>query len=187
MCTWISHADVGDGRRRSRCQAGVLIRSAEAIEAMEKVDPLVVDKTGTLTEGKPRLLRVLTARGLSQDEMLLAASSVEPSSEHPLSAAIVQGARERGVKPQPVAGFASFTGGGVIGKLINVKSPSANRPSCNSAVLTAPERSNQSPPNFRSKVTPSSSRDRGQLCGRSGPGRSIEPSTPEAHCATASA
>jgi len=105
---------VGIGRG---AQAGVLIRSAEAIEVMEKVNTLVVDKTGTLTEGKPRLQRVVTAQGFSQDELLLAASSVEQRSEHPLAAAVVYGARERGVRPQPVADFTSVTGGGVSGKL----------------------------------------------------------------------
>src|SRR5205814_4641478 len=85
---------VGVGRG---AQAGVLIRNAEAIEVMEKVNTLVVDKTGTLTEGRPRLARVVTAQGFSQDELLLAASSVEQNSEHPLAAAVVQGARERGI------------------------------------------------------------------------------------------
>jgi Cu+-exporting ATPase len=105
---------VGVGRG---AHAGVLIRNAEAIEAMERVDTLVVDKTGTLTEGKPRLVRVVTAQGLSEKELLLAASSVEQGSEHPLATAVVQGARERGVTPERVADFSSVTGGGVTGKL----------------------------------------------------------------------
>jgi len=105
---------VGVGRG---AQAGVLIRNAEAIEVMEKVDTLVVDKTGTLTEGKPRLVAVLAAEGFNENELLLAAASVEQNSEHPLAAAVVQGAKEREVQPQPIADFASITGGGVIGKL----------------------------------------------------------------------
>jgi len=105
---------VGVGRG---AQAGVLIRNAEAIEMMAKVTNVVVDKTGTLTEGKPRLVRVVTAQGLSQDEVLLAASSVEANSEHPLAAAVVQGARARGIKPQAVADFISVTGGGVTAML----------------------------------------------------------------------
>jgi len=105
---------VGVGRG---AQSGVLIRHAEAIEVLEKVDTLVVDKTGTLTEGKPRLVAVLTAEGFDENELLLAAASVEQHSEHPLASAIVQGAKERGVKLQPVADFASITGGGVTGKL----------------------------------------------------------------------
>ncbi len=105
---------VGVGRD---AQSGVLIRNAEAMEMMGKVGTVVVDKTGTLTEGKPRLLRVFTAQGLSQDELLLVASSVEQNSEHPLAAAVVQGARERGIKPQAVTDFASVTGGGVTARL----------------------------------------------------------------------
>jgi Cu+-exporting ATPase len=105
---------VGVGRG---AQSGVLIRHAEAIEVLEKVDTLVVDKTGTLTEGKPRLVAVLTAEGFDENELLLAAASVEQHSEHPLASAIVQGAKERGVKLQPIADFASITGGGVMGKL----------------------------------------------------------------------
>ena len=105
---------VGVGRG---AQSGVLIRDAEAIEMMEKVGTVVVDKTGTLTEGKPRLTQVLPVNGVREDELLLAAASVERNSEHPLAAAIVHGAKERGVKPQAVAGFQSITGGGVVGKL----------------------------------------------------------------------
>ena len=105
---------VGVGRG---AQSGVLIRNAEAIEMMEKVTTLVVDKTGTLTEGKPRLTQVLPVNGVSEDELLLAAASVEQNSEHPLASAIVQGAKERGVKAQPVTDFTSVTGGGVVGKL----------------------------------------------------------------------
>jgi Cu+-exporting ATPase len=105
---------VGVGRG---AQAGVLIRNAEAIEVLEKVTTLVVDKTGTLTEGKPRLLQVIPANGVREGELLLAAASVEQNSEHPLAAAVVQGAKERGVKLQSVNDFASVTGGGVIGKL----------------------------------------------------------------------
>lgn len=105
---------VGVGRG---AQAGVLIRNAEAIEVMEKVNTLVVDKTGTLTEGKPRLVAVSAAEGFDERELLSAAASIEQNSEHPLAAAIVQGAKARGVKPQAISDFASITGGGVIGKL----------------------------------------------------------------------
>ena len=105
---------VGVGRG---AQSGVLIRNAEAIETMQKVTTLVVDKTGTLTEGKPRLTQVLPADGVSEEDLLLAAASVEQNSEHPLAAAIVNGAKERGVKAQSVTDFSSITGGGVVGKL----------------------------------------------------------------------
>ena len=105
---------VGVGRG---AQAGVLIRSAEAIEIMEKVTVLVVDKTGTLTEGKPRLVEIISADGVSERDLLIAAASVEQSSEHPLAAAVVHGAKDRGASPQPVSDFQSFTGGGVMGSL----------------------------------------------------------------------
>ena len=93
---------VGIGRG---AQAGVLIRNAEAMEVMERVTTVVVDKTGTLTEGKPRLTQVIPANGVSEDDLLIAAASVEKNSEHPLAAAIVRGAKERGVKLQAVDGF----------------------------------------------------------------------------------
>jgi Cu+-exporting ATPase len=105
---------VGIGRG---AQAGVLIRNAEAMEVMEKVTTVVVDKTGTLTEGKPRLTQIIPVNGVTEDELLLMAASVEQNSEHPLAAAIVRGAKERNVKLQPVADFNSITGGGVVGKI----------------------------------------------------------------------
>jgi P-type Cu+ transporter len=105
---------VGVGRG---AQEGILIRNAEAIERMEKVTTLVVDKTGTLTEGKPRLTRIVPLNGFNEDDLLVAAASVEQNSEHPLASAIVQGAIERGAKPRPVHDFVSVTGGGVVGKL----------------------------------------------------------------------
>ena len=95
--------------------AGVLFRNAEALETMEKVDTLVVDKTGTLTEGKPRLQVVVTADGIDEEELLRLAASLEQGSEHPLASAIVAGAVERGVRPVAAAEFASRTGRGVAG------------------------------------------------------------------------
>jgi Cu+-exporting ATPase len=103
---------VGVGRG---AQAGVLIKKAEAMELMEKVRTLVVDKTGTLTEGRPRLTTMVPADSISEEELLAAAASVEQNSEHPLAAAIVNGAKERGVKPPAVTDFQSTTGGGVTG------------------------------------------------------------------------
>jgi Cu+-exporting ATPase len=105
---------VGVGRG---AQEGVLIKNAEALETMEKVDTLIVDKTGTLTEGKPRLVRIVTTNGLTEEEVLSAAASVEQSSEHPLAMAIVQGARGRKITPDKGVGFQSTTGGGVVGKV----------------------------------------------------------------------
>jgi Cu+-exporting ATPase len=97
--------------------AGVLIKSAEALERMEKVDTLVVDKTGTLTEGKPRVTAIVAAAGLSEAEILPLAASLERSSEHPLAAAIVQAAKDRGLTLREPTEFASVTGKGVTGKI----------------------------------------------------------------------
>ncbi|MFL5283634.1 MAG: heavy metal translocating P-type ATPase, partial [Rhodopila sp.] len=95
--------------------AGVLIRSAGALERLEKVDTLVVDKTGTLTEGKPKVVAVVPAAGLSENEILRLAASLERSSEHPLAAAIVAAAQERTLSLEEPAAFASVTGKGVSG------------------------------------------------------------------------
>jgi len=97
--------------------AGILIKSAEALERMEKVDTLVVDKTGTLTEGKPRVTAIVPAAGLSETEILPLAASLERSSEHPLAAAIVAAARDRNASIQEPTNFASVTGKGVTGKI----------------------------------------------------------------------
>ncbi|MGE5049786.1 MAG: copper-translocating P-type ATPase, partial [Deltaproteobacteria bacterium] len=103
---------VGTGRGAG---AGVLIRNAEALETMEKVDTLVLDKTGTLTEGKPRLVTVEALDGATGPEVLRLAASLENASEHPLAHAVVEGARERGATTAGVTEFASTTGGGVTG------------------------------------------------------------------------
>src|SRR6202522_1782804 len=97
--------------------AGVLIKSAEALERMEKVNTLVVDKTGTLTEGKPRVTAIVAAAGLVEAEILPLAASLEKSSEHPLAAAIVMAANDRGVATKEPTDFASVTGKGVTGKI----------------------------------------------------------------------
>jgi Cu+-exporting ATPase len=94
---------------------GVLFRSAEAIEELRKVDTLVVDKTGTLTEGRPALVSVEPANGFAEDELLRLAASVERGSEHPLATAIVRGAQARGVTPAAPADFTSVPGRGVRG------------------------------------------------------------------------
>jgi Cu+-exporting ATPase len=103
---------VGTGRGAGE---GILIRNAEALEVLAKVDTLVVDKTGTLTEGKPKLTRVVAAEGFDEDEVLRIAASLERGSEHPLAGAILAGARERGVQLGEVTGFESVTGMGVRG------------------------------------------------------------------------
>jgi Cu+-exporting ATPase len=103
---------VGTGRG---AEAGVLIRNAEALELLEKVTALVVDKTGTLTEGKPRLVTVAPQAGSDEAGLLRLAASLEHVSEHPLAAAIVAGARERGASLADVSDFESITGQGVVG------------------------------------------------------------------------
>jgi Cu+-exporting ATPase len=97
--------------------AGVLIKNAEALERFEKVDTLVVDKTGTLTEGKPKVVAVVPADGFDEATVLSLGASLERSSEHPLAAAIVAAARDRSLAMQDVADFASVTGKGVTGKV----------------------------------------------------------------------
>ena len=105
---------VGTGRG---AMAGVLIKNAEGLELMEKVDTLIVDKTGTLTEGKPRLTVVKAAPGHDEAAVLRFAAALERASEHPLAAAIVAGAGERSITPPAAAEFRSITGKGVVGRV----------------------------------------------------------------------
>ncbi|CAN5497645.1 heavy metal translocating P-type ATPase [soil metagenome] len=103
---------VGRGARE-----GVLVKNAEALERLEKVTTLVVDKTGTLTEGKPKLTDVLPADGLDANEFLKLAASLEQNSEHPLASAIVLGAKDRGITLEAATDFRSVAGGGVAGTI----------------------------------------------------------------------
>jgi P-type Cu+ transporter len=105
---------VGVGKGASM---GVLIKNAEALERFEKIDTLVVDKTGTLTEGKPRVVAVLPAQDFDEDTILSLSASLEQASEHPLAAAIVTAAIERGVKIDAVREFRSITGKGITGTI----------------------------------------------------------------------
>jgi len=105
---------VGVGRG---AQAGVLIKNAEALERMEKVDTLVVDKTGTLTEGKPKVVAIVPAEGFSETDILRLAATVERASEHPLADAIVRSAKERNLDLGMVDEFDSPTGKGATGKV----------------------------------------------------------------------
>ncbi len=103
---------VGVGRG---AQEGVLVKNAEALERLEHVTTLVVDKTGTLTEGKPKLMDVLPTGGFDGKDLLRLAASLEQGSEHPLAAAIVQGAKDQGLAIEAVTDFRSVTAGGVLG------------------------------------------------------------------------
>jgi Cu+-exporting ATPase len=105
---------VGVGRG---AQAGVLIKNAEALERFEKVDTLVIDKTGTLTEGKPKVTAVVPAAGMADDDLLRLAASLERGSEHPLAAAIVKAAEEKKIALASAADFDSPTGKGVVGTI----------------------------------------------------------------------
>jgi Cu+-exporting ATPase len=103
---------VGTGKGAT---AGILIKNAEALEIMEKVNVLVVDKTGTLTEGRPRLASVLALPGFDEQRVLRLAASLERASEHPLAAAIIQGAEQQGIKLGTTVDFDAVTGKGVVG------------------------------------------------------------------------
>ena len=105
---------VGTGRG---AQSGVLIKNAEALERLEDIDTVVVDKTGTLTEGKPKLADVVVSPGFDETTVLRLASGLEKGSEHPLAAAIVRGATDRGLSIPAAAEFSSHTGKGVSGKV----------------------------------------------------------------------
>jgi len=105
---------VGTGRGAGE---GVLISNAEALEILEKVDTLVVDKTGTLTEGKPKLTDLISTEGVKDAELLEAAASLEKASEHPLAAAILAAAKEKNIELVAIEGFQSVTGKGVRGTL----------------------------------------------------------------------
>lgn len=105
---------VGVGRG---AQDGILIRNAEALEALASIDTIVFDKTGTLTQGKPKLVSVVPSSGFTEDEVVSLAASLEKGSEHPLAAAIIQGASDRGLKVSEIAEFESVTGQGVLGRV----------------------------------------------------------------------
>ncbi len=115
---------VGTGKGAS---VGVLIKNAEALEVLEKVDTLVVDKTGTLTNGKPKLVTVEVEEGINKDTLLKAVATLEVSSEHPLAEAIVEGVKARGISLGKTENFQSITGKGVIGEVDGIKVAIGNR------------------------------------------------------------
>jgi Cu+-exporting ATPase len=116
---------VGTGRGAS---AGVLIKNAEVLEILEKVNTLVVDKTGTLTEGKPRLVTVAALAGFTDADVLRLAASLERGSEHPLAAAIVAGSEERKLTLATAEDFKSVTGQGVTGRIEGRTAALGNEP-----------------------------------------------------------
>ena len=118
---------VGTGRG---ALAGVLVKNAEALEILEKVDTLVVDKTGTLTEGRPRVTAIVAAPGSDETQVLRVAATLERASEHPLAAAILAAAKERGITPGDIADFLSRTGKGVTGLVDGRSAALGNRALC---------------------------------------------------------
>ena len=120
-------------------QAGVLFKNAEAIEVLREIDTLVVDKTGTLTEGKPKLVTALPVQGFREHELLRLAATLERGSEHPLAAAIVSGAQERGVELAKAEGFESVTGKGVKGTVDGQSVALGNRALLEEAGIDASE------------------------------------------------
>jgi Cu+-exporting ATPase len=169
---------VGVGRGAN---AGVLIRNAEALEAMEKVDTLVVDKTGTLTEGKPKLVSVVVAPGgLDEHELLAIAAGLERASEHPLAAAILAGAKERGAEPMPVEDFASLTGRGITGKAGGRPAALGNRRLMDELRIDAAPQAEQAENLRREGQTVMFLAVDGRPAGLLGVADPIKPSTPEA-------
>jgi Cu+-exporting ATPase len=111
-------------------RAGVLVKNAEALEAFEKVDTLIVDKTGTLTEGKPRLTGLIAREGVAEQDLLALAASLERGSEHPLAEAVVEAARSRGLRLEEAKDFTSLAGKGVAGSVGGRRVAVGNRALC---------------------------------------------------------
>ncbi len=119
--------------------AGVLVRNAEALEVLHKIDTLVLDKTGTLTQGKPKVTSILSLNGYSETDLLALAASLEQSSEHPLASAVVSAAKERNLQLQRVGEFQSITGQGVKGRVAGRTILAGNPALLNSAGIAMDE------------------------------------------------
>jgi Cu+-exporting ATPase len=168
---------VGTGRGAT---AGVLIKNAEALEVLEKVDTLVVDKTGTLTEGKPRLISVIPVGPKDESELLYLAASLERGSEHPLAAAIVSGAEERGIKLGDAREFRSITGRGVVGSIDGKQVALGNRKLLEELRVTASDLSERSEELSRDGQTVMYVVVEGTVVGLLSVADPVKPSTPEA-------
>jgi P-type Cu+ transporter len=160
--------------------AGVLIRNAEALEIMEKVDTLVVDKTGTLTEGRPKLVSVIASAGMNESELLRLTASLERASEHPLAAAIVSGAEERKLPLASVAEFKSLTGKGVVGRVEGREVAAGNERLFEELRLPAGDLSQRADELRREGQTVIYVSVDGRPAGLLGVADPIKPSTPEA-------
>jgi Cu+-exporting ATPase len=168
---------VGTGRG---ALAGVLIKNAEALEVLENVDTLVVDKTGTLTEGKPRLASVTALPGFEENQVLALAASLERGSEHPLAGAIVGGATERGLTPESATEFRSVTGKGVQGRVGQADVALGNRQLMADLGLNLGGLESQADALRREGQTVMFLAVDGRVTGLLGVGDLIKPSTPEA-------
>jgi P-type Cu+ transporter len=168
---------VGTGRG---AELGVLIRDAEALEILEGVTTLVVDKTGTLTEGKPTLVGVEAVPGLEDTTLLRLAASLEQVSEHPLAGAVVGGARARGVVPVPVEEFLSVTGRGVTGRVEGHSVAIGNLPYLESLRVDATELGRRAEVRYREGQTVVFVAIDGRAAGLLAVSDPIKPSAPEA-------
>jgi len=168
---------VGTGRG---AQAGVLIRNAEALERMERVDTLVVDKTGTLTEGKPKLTTVIAVEGVTEDRVLQIAASLERGSEHPLAAAILDAATARSLKLIAVEDFNAVTGSGVEGTLEGRRVALGNLRYAESLAQVPPALSSRADELRRNGETVVFLVDAARVAGIVGVADPIKESTPEA-------
>jgi Cu+-exporting ATPase len=168
---------VGVGRGAT---AGILIKNAEALEILEKIDTLVVDKTGTLTEGKPRLVSVAPAPRQSETEVLRLAASLERGSEHPLAAAIVAGAESKGLVLAPAQDFRSLTGKGVVGTVDGRRVALGNRKLLDELAVPASGLGDQAEALRRDGQTVMFVAVDGEVAGLIGVADPIKPSTIEA-------
>jgi Cu+-exporting ATPase len=159
---------------------GVLFRNAEAIEVLRQVDTLVVDKTGTLTEGKPKLVAVVTEPGVDENTLLRLAASLERGSEHPLASAIVKGAEERALTLAQIEGFESITGQGVKGRVDGRTLAVGNRSLMESVTGSAPAVEGRAEPLRRDGQTVMLVAIDGRFAGLLGVADPIKQSTPEA-------
>jgi Cu+-exporting ATPase len=168
---------VGTGRGAT---AGVLIKNAEALEVLEKIDTLVIDKTGTLTEGKPQLISVIPFAGQSESDILYFSASLERGSEHPLAAAIVRGAEERRVTLGDAREFRSITGKGVIGSVDGKQVALGNRALLDELKVDPADLSDKSEQLRRDGQTVMYVVVDGAIAGTVGVADPVKPSTPEA-------
>ena len=168
---------VGTGRG---AREGILVRNAEALETMEKVSTLIVDKTGTLTEGKPTVSTMLAAEGIDQTRLLQTLASLESASEHPLAAAILAAAKQKNLDLLPVADFQSLTGKGVSGSIEGIRVAAGNAALMRDVGASSPAMEQQAEALRQSGQTVMLIAWDGRLAGVVGVADPIKESTPQA-------